>query len=274
MSAPAATTAGPLRVLVVDDEPLARQRLQDLLEKQSGIGGVDTCQSGPAAVEALRTGGVDLVFLDVQMPGLTGVEVVREVGPENMPATIFVTAYDQYALQAFEVAALDYLVKPFDDDRFEQALARAREVIRLRQVGEVTGKLMSLLRAEEPTKPSPSPAPPSSEYLERIAVESRGQIRVVPVAQIDYVTADGPYAELHVGGQTHLIRERMKTLDRRLDPKRFARIHRSTIVNLQRVASLEPFFHGDYVVKLHDGTKLKVSRGRRKVLAEALGVEF
>jgi two-component system LytT family response regulator len=163
-------------------------------------------------------------------------------------------------------------VKPFDDERFEKALARARSDPAAAG-GRGDGQADVAAPGGETAPAAPAVSSPS-EYLERIAVESRGQIRVVRVAEIDYITADGPYAELHVAGQTHVFRERMKTLDRRLDPKRFARIHRSTIVNLQRVASLEPFFHGDYVVKLHDGTKLKVSRGRRKVLAEALGVEF
>src|SRR5262249_18271207 len=160
-----------------------------------------TADNGDAAVDAIRALKPDIVFLDVQMPGKTGLEVVREIGADHMPVTIFVTAYDQYALRAFEVAAIDYLVKPFDDERFEQAVQRARRMIELEDVGRLSEKLLAVLQGEGRT-----PAR-KVDYLERIAVEMRGQVRVVPVEQIDYIAASGPYAEIHVADKTFLIRE-------------------------------------------------------------------
>jgi len=266
-------SAEPLRVLIVDDEPLARQRLEDLLAGREDIEIVDRARNGRQAVEAIETHAPDLVFLDIQMPGLTGFDVVREIGPAAMPVTIFVTAYDQYAVNAFEIAALDYLIKPFDDERFEQALERAREQIRLRQVRGMTDKLLTLLQ-DAKTSTAPAPAPSTApQYLERIAVEMRGQVRVVPVGQIDFITASGPYAELHVGTDTYVIRERMQTLEERLDPGRFVRIHRSTIVRLEHVESLLISGGGDYAVRLKDGRRLQVSRSRREELEQRLGLD-
>jgi two-component system LytT family response regulator len=263
----------PLRVLVVDDELLARQRLEDLLDQESGVSVVGTATNGVEAVEAIRSLAPDLVFLDVQMPGMTGFDVVAEVGPGKMPATVFVTAYDQYALRAFDVAALDYLVKPFDDDRFEIAFQRARRLVELEEVGRMTRRLVSMLH-EEP-RPSPAAGPagsPSAGYLERIAVEMRGQVRVLPVTRIDYITASGPYAELHVGDKTYIIRERMQTLEERLDPSHFFRIHRSAIVRLELIETLLRSSGGDYAVRLRGGTELSVSRSRREELEERLGL--
>src|SRR5690606_38429619 len=212
------------------------------------------------------------VFLDVQMPGLTGFEVVAEVGAERMPATVFVTAYDQYALRAFEVAALDYLVKPFDDDRFEAAFRRARRRVELEEVGRVTRRLLSMIpEGSAPVAPPPRPSR-APEYLERIAVEMRGQVRVLPVSRIDYITASGPYAELHAGDKTYVIRERMQTLEQRLDPARFIRIHRSAIVRLELIEALLRSSGGDYAVRLRGGTELSVSRSRREELEERLGL--
>lgn len=261
-----------LRVLVVDDEPLARQRIEDLLVKQPAVTIAGFAADGDAALGAIRQLRPDLVFLDVQMPGRTGIEVFRELG-ESMPATIFTTAYDRYALEAFRLAAIDYLVKPFDDERFAAALGRARGAIELQDVARMTRELLELLREREQA-PSTSP-PPSSDphYLERISVESRGQVRVVPVARIDYITASGPYAELHVGEKTFAIRERMQTLEEKLDPDAFFRIHRSAIVRLDRIDTLQHAAGGDYSVRLKDGTELSVSRNRRDELAAKLGIE-
>lgn len=258
--------SGAVRVLVVDDEPLARQRIEDLLAHEPGAEVVGTAGTVAAAVEAIRELAPDLVFLDVQMPGGTGMDVVREIGAEAMPATIFATAYDRFAIHAFDLAAVDYLVKPFDDERFEQAFRRARRQVELRQVGELAERLARLV--------APAPAAPAAAvpYLERIAVEMRGQVRVVPVAEIDYITADGPYAELHVGDRGYVIRERMQTLEERLDPARFFRIHRSAIVRLDRVESLLRGSGGDYAVRLSGGRQLAVSRSRREALERLLGV--
>jgi two-component system, LytTR family, response regulator len=267
--------AAPVRVLLVDDEPLARQRLRDLLAYEEGAEVVGEADSGDAAVEAIRALRPDLVFLDVQMPGKTGLEVVRAVGPEAMPATIFVTAYDQHALSAFELAALDYLVKPFDDERFEQAFRRARRMVELQEVGRLSGQLLAVLQGIQPAAapaPSPAAAPAKPEYLERIAVEMRGQVRVVPVAEIDFITASGPYAEIHAGEKAYVIRERMQTLEERLDPALFFRTHRSVIVRLDRIETLLRAPGGDYAVRLKSGVKLRVSRSRFEALEERMGL--
>lgn len=265
------TSTDELRVLVVDDELLARQRLEDLLGETEGTTLVGMAETGAGAIRAIRQHAPDLVFLDVQMPGKTGLDVVEEVGPQAMPVTIFVTAYDQYALKAFDVAALDYLLKPFDDERFTQALERARETIALREIGQLRQRLRSLL--DEPNAGPPEP-PASGRYLERIAVDLRGQVRVVPVEKIDFISASGSYAELHVGEDTFLVRERMQVLDERLPPDHFFRIHRSTIVQIDRIESLLVGAGGNYAVRLTDGRKLKVSRSRRDELEEQLGMRL
>ena len=262
-------SARPLRVLIADDEPLARQRLEDLLSREPGVTIVATAENGIAAVEAIRLEAPDLVFLDVQMPGLTGLEVVREIGVERMPATIFVTAYDQHALTAFDLAATDYLVKPFDDERFEHAFRRARRAVDLEEVDRLSGQLRALLGADASRASASRPVP---DYLERIAVEMRGQVRVVPVTQIDFITASGPYAELHVGERRYIIRERMQTLEERLDPARFLRIHRSAIVRLDLIETLHRGAGGDYAVQLKGGVRLKVSRSRFEELEKRMGL--
>ncbi|MGH8150958.1 MAG: LytR/AlgR family response regulator transcription factor [Steroidobacteraceae bacterium] len=262
-----------LRVLIADDEALARQRIEDLLRKEGGVEIAGMAENGHAAAEAIPALRPDLVFLDIQMPGRNGLEVVRDVGPENMPATIFVTAYDRYALAAFDVAAVDYLVKPFDDERFEQAFRRARRLIELKEVGRLTEQLRGLLRNEvRPAATAPAVPPPPSAYLERIAVEMRGQVRVVPVETIEYITASGPYAEIHVGDKTYIIRERMQTLEERLDPSRFFRIHRSVIVRLERIDTLLREPGGDYAVHLRSGARLSVSRNRVEPLEQWMGL--
>jgi two-component system LytT family response regulator len=262
----------PIRVLVVDDELLARDRITDLLAHEANVEIIGTADNGNTAVETIRAKHPDLVFLDVQMPGKTGLDVVRDIGPEAMPATIFVTAFDQYALRAFDLAALDYLVKPFDDERFEQAFRRARQLIDLREMGKLREQLLAVLQPESSERPGARTTTAATPYLERIAVEMRGKVRVVPVEQIDYITADGPYAELHTGDRTHLIRETMHTLEERLDPRHFVRIHRSAIVRLQLVDTLLRGAGGDYEVQLKSGLKLPVSRSRREELERRLGV--
>lgn len=268
-----------LRVLIADDEELARQRLEDLLRKEGGVEIAGIAENGQNAVEAIHSLRPDLVFLDVQMPGRTGIEVVRTVGPESMPPTIFVTAYDRYALEAFQVAAVDYLVKPFDDERFEQAFRRARRLIELKEVGRLTEQLRELLLSEARAAAGAGAAgrpgavaPPRTPYLERIAVEMRGQVQVVPVETIEYITASGPYAEIHVGDKTYVIRERMQTLEERLDPSRFFRIHRSVIVRLERIDALLREPGGDYAVHLKSGARLSVSRNRVEPLEQWMGL--
>ena len=274
------TDRPPIRVLIVDDEPLARQRLEDLLRAEQGVEIVASVDNGTAAVEAIRSLDPDIAFLDVQMPGKTGIDVVREVGPDSMPLTIFVTAYDRYALQAFDLAAVDYLVKPFDDERFEQAFQRARHYVELEEMGELRERLLAVLDTGRPAAPSAvAPgAPPSgdgrgaSPYLERIAVEMRGKVRVVPVSQIEYITASGPYVELHTSERAYLIREAIHTLEQRLDPSRFLRIHRSIIVRVDLIDTFHRGAGGDYEVQLKGGARLRVSRSRREELERRLGV--
>jgi two-component system, LytTR family, response regulator len=279
------TDRKPIRVLVVDDEPLARQRVEDLLAAEEAVEIVASVDNGTAAVDAVRSMNPDLVFLDVQMPGKTGIDVVREIGPDDMPATIFVTAYDRYALQAFDLAAVDYLVKPFDDERFEQAFRRARRQVELEEMGELRERLLAVLDAgprasTAPGDGTPAPALPSAlppprndaPYLERIAVEMRGKVRVVPVAQIEYITASGPYVELHTSERAYLIREAIQTLEHRLDPNRFLRIHRSIIVRVDLIDTFHRGAGGDYEVQLKSGARLRVSRSRREELERRLGV--
>ena len=258
-----------LRVLIADDEPLARQRIEDMLAREPGIEIVATAQNGDEAVHAIREHKPDLVFLDVQMPGKTGVEVVRSIGSGEMPATIFVTAFDRHALEAFELAALDYLVKPFDDDRFEQALARARRMIGLEQVNELRSKLLAVLQSDE-REEAPRPQAHESRFLERITVESRGKVSFVPVEDIEYVTASGPYVEIHARGKTHLIRESIQALEEKLDPREFTRTHRSIIVRMPLVIALHKGGGGDYEVELKGGQRLKVSRTRREEVERRL----
>lgn len=263
-----------LRVLIVDDEPLARQRIADMLRAASDTMIVGEIDNGTAAVEAVRVLKPDLVFLDMQMPGKTGLEVVREIGVDDMPLTIFVTAYDKHALEAFEVAAADYLVKPFDDDRFEQALQRARRIIELNEVDKLRSKLLSVLQGERVAdREGPAPAAaPRGDYLERIPVEMRGKVRVVPVAEIDYIIASGPYADLYSGERKYVIREAMQTLEDRLDPAVFIRTHRSVIVRLDLIETLHKGAGGDYEVQLKSGRRLRVSRSRLEALEKKIGL--
>jgi two-component system LytT family response regulator len=240
-----------------------RAVIEDLLARDPSVAIAGTASNGTEAVAAIRKLKPDLVFLDVQMPGMTGFEVVAEVSADQMPVTIFVTAFDQFALKAFEVAAIDYLVKPFDDERFAQALARARKTIELREVERLTKQLVTLLHE--------SNAPPKQQYLDRIPVEMRGQLRVVPVSKIEYITASGPYAELHVADKTFAVRERMQTLEEKLDPAVFFRVHRSAIVRLSRIDVILRASGGDYAVRLKDGTELPLSRSRREQLEQVLG---
>ena len=264
------TPVKPLRVVVADDERLARQRLEDLLAGEENVEIVGRTDNGLTTVAAIRELQPDLVFLDIQMPGKTGLEVVREIGADAMPPVIFTTAYD-HAVAAFDLAAIDYLIKPFDDERFEKAFRRARKMIELNQVSKLSEELRALLSAGSPFSGGGAA---KREYLERIAVEMRGQVRIVPVKQIDYLIASGPYAELYVGEKRYLIRERMQALEGRLDPARFFRIHRSAIVRLDLIETLIRNPGGDYAVQLKGGVKLKVSRSRFEKLEEQMGMRL
>lgn len=236
-----------IRVLIVDDEPLARSNLAVLLGSDPEIEIVGECESGDEAVAEIAARTPELVFLDVQMPECDGFDVLERLGTDLPLALIFVTAYDQYALRAFEAGALDYLLKPFDNARFELALRRAKErIVRDR---------------EAPRKP------------DRLAIRGAGQVAFLRIAEIDWIEAADYYACLHVGAKSHLVRRSMAELERGLDPQVFCRIHRSTIVNLERVVGLETHEDGEYQVKLQGGEKLRLSRRYRKELQERLGVK-
>jgi len=251
----------PLRVVVADDEPPARRRVRALLEREPGVEVVGEARDGGEAVAVVDELRPDLLFLDVQMPVATGFEVLAAI-PGRPPATIFVTAYDQYALRAFEVHALDYLLKPFDAERFRLTLARARERLgHAPAVGDP--RLLALLAELQPRR----------AFVERFAVRgSDGRIRFVCADEIDWVEAEANYARLHAGGRSHLLRETMTALEEKLDPARFLRIHRSTIVRLDRIQELEPLFQGEYLVRLRDGTRLTSGRTYRARLQRALHI--
>ncbi len=259
-----------IRALVVDDEPVARDGIRVLLDDDPDIEIVGDCADGREAVEAIENLSPQLVFLDVQMPELDGFGVIERVGAENMPVVIFVTAYDQYALKAFDVAAIDYLLKPFDDERFALAVSRAKSQIRQGRVGELSRRLIALLESKT-SKTGQREAPSTRNYLQRVMLKTGGKVVFLRVAEIDWIEAEGDYVRLHVRGESHLLRDTMKRLEKQLDPSLFVRTHRSTIVNLDRIKELHPFFHGDYMVILKDGTELKLSRNRRRALEERLG---
>jgi len=245
-----------LRAVIVDDEPVARRRLRTLLRAEPEVEVVEECSDGEQAVAAVRRHRPDLMFLDVQMPGMDGFEVVEALGID-CPATLFVTAYDRYALKAFEVHAVDYLLKPFDRARLRRALAHVRALDRSGPEGSQS--LHELAASVAASRP-----------LRRIVVRGGGRVVFVRTDEVDWIEATGHYLRLHVGRESHLVRETMAALESRLDPGRFARIHRSTIVNLERVKEMRSSFHGEYEVALRDGTRLQCSRGYAQRLQRAL----
>lgn len=260
-----------IKVLIVDDEPGARRRIMRLLKKEPGMQVIGQAASGREALSSIQNDKPDLVFLDVQMPTMSGIEVVENMGAAHMPAVVFVTAYDQYAVKAFDLAALDYLMKPFDDERFEQTLARVKEALIKPSDANLTQKFNALLQAFQQTSAPNSPTPP--QYIERIAVEARGQLRIVPIEQIDFITASGNYVDLHVGEEKLLVREQMQILEAKLPPRIFFRIHRSSIVRLDQIEHLIVNAGGDYAVRLSNKKLLKVSRSRWGELSLRLGIE-
>lgn len=257
-----------IRTLVVDDEPLARQNLRVLLAADPEIEVVGEAGGGAEAVRLLEERAPDLVFLDIQMPELNGFDVVARVGAERMPVIVFVTAFDQFALKAFEVHALDYLLKPFDDARFEKALRQAKLQVEQRSVKELGERLVRLL-ADRDAPPAAAPQPPP-QYLTRLLIKSAGRVFFLKVDEIDWIGAEDYYVKLHVGRRSHLLRETMGEMEARLDPQKFLRIHRSTIVNVERIKELHQLFNGDYSVVLLDGTELKLSRSRREQMQTLL----
>ena len=274
-----------IRTLVCDDEPEAREGVLALLQHDPEIAIVGEAGDGREAVTLIEQLRPELVFLDVQMPELDGFGVLAAV-PAPHPVVVFVTAYDAYTLRAFEVHALDYLLKPFGDARFAEALGAAKARVHERQAGELGQQITALLQANlgapgaephrvgAPADAAGAAEPSAAErpaYLDRVMVRIARQAHPIKVEDIDWIEADDYYAKLHVAGRSYLVREPMQDLERRLDPKRFIRIHRSTIVNIDRVKLVQPYFHGAHVVTLKDGTRVRLSRSKRAAFERALG---
>ena len=249
----------PIRTLIADDEPLARRGIRHLLERQTGIEIVGEASGGVEAADLIQNLRPDLVFLDVQMVGCDGFETLARVGPALAPVVVFVTAYDEYALRAFEFNAVDYLLKPYDDARFIAALSRARDLVMRKRTDVVDSRLERLMEHLE------------GENRDRILIRSSGEIIFLKTGEIDWIEAEGDYVKFHVSGRAHLMRGTMSKLEERLDPNRFIRIHRSTIVNSDRLRKLSPSFDGEYAVVLQDGTKLRLSRGYQDRIRALLG---
>jgi two-component system, LytTR family, response regulator len=249
-----------MRALIVDDEPLARTALLRLLKRDRSIVVSGECGDGESAVRAIQQLRPDIVFLDIQMPEMDGFQVVEAIGVEQMPATIFVTAFDRYAIRAFDASAVDYLLKPFAPDRFLRALARARDRWHDRQDKDAAQRLVSLLDQRYQT-----------DYVQRLTVASAGRIIFVAVEEIDWIEAEGNYARLHAGRRVYDVRETLQVLTEKLDPREFIRIHRSTIVNARRIREVQPWFQGSHVVILQSGEELRMSRYQRDAVERLLG---
>jgi two-component system LytT family response regulator len=242
-----------IRALIADDEPLARERLRMLLDGELEIEIVAECANGTEALRDIQRLAPDLVFLDVQMPELTGFEVLDRLDPARMPVVIFVTAFDQYALKAFEVCALDYLLKPFDRERFGRTLARARAELHRKKAGQVNEQVLKLL----------SELGQAKKHLDKLMIRDGGRVFFLRADEIDWIEAAGNYVRLHAGKEEYLYRETMTKLEAQLNPEHFAHIHRSAIVNTERIKELQPWFRGDYVIVLRDNQKLTLSRTYR-----------
>lgn len=273
-----------IRAIIVDDEPLAREGLRTLLEPDDEIEIVGECSDGRQAAQSIAGLEPDLVFLDIQMPEMNGFETLEALDEGSLPVVIFVTAYDEFALRAFEVHALDYVLKPFDDERVESAVVRAKERLRERRDSAFADRLARMLEerragdastAADGGEGRPGEAEVRMEafddHLRRLVIKKAGRVFFLETRRIDWIEAADYYVRLHVGDDSHLLRATMKHMESSLDPRLFFRIHRSSIVNLKRIRELQPYFNGEYVVILQDGTKLKLSRSRRKKLEDRLG---
>jgi two-component system LytT family response regulator len=261
------TTVKKIKTLIVDDEPVARQTIRALLEKDPEIEVVGECSSGLEAISSIRQQTPDLLFLDIQMPRVNGFDVLSKTVDVKIPAIIFVTAFDQYALNAFEVHALDYLLKPYTDQRFMDALLKAKSQLKMKELDRLSSSLLALLQDQPARLESVGSR---QTFLTRFMIKRNGRVVFVTADSVDWIEANDYYVNVHVGATTHLIRLTMNELEQKLDPQEFFRIHRSLIVNLKRVKELHQHFNGEYVVILHDGTELKLSRGRRERLNEML----
>jgi two-component system LytT family response regulator len=252
-----------IRTVIVDDEPLARQGVRRLLEEDTDVEVVGEAEDGLEAVDLLRERHPDLVFLDIQMPEKDGFEVLSALEPDALPLVVFVTAYDQHALHAFEVHALDYLLKPFDADRFRETLGRAKGRLQKHNGGELTDRILTMLGQLQGDQGK----------LDRFLIKAGGRITFLRTEEVEWIEAQGDYVCLHAGGKKHLLREKMADLESRLPADRFLRIHRSTIVNIDRIREMQPLFYGEYAVLLQDGTRLTLSRSYRDRVFQRLGRE-
>ncbi|MBV9957483.1 MAG: response regulator transcription factor [Acidobacteria bacterium] len=250
-----------LRAIVVDDEMLARQIIREMLANDAEVEIVAECVNGREAVEAIQAHKPDLLFLDIQMPEVAGFEVLEAMKGERLPGVIFVTAYDQYAVRAFEYHALDYLLKPFDRERFEMAVSRAKAQLRRDRNGELDRRILALLEALKA----------ESKYVDRLVIKNGGRVFFLESGEVNWIEAEGNYVRLHTDKKAHLLRETISSLEEQLDPKKFLRVHRSTIVRIDSIRELQPWFHGEYHIILHDGTKLTLSRNYREQLQTVLG---
>ena len=250
-----------IKAIIVDGDPTARNNIRDFLKTDPDVDIIDECSNGREAVQTIVAKSPDLMFLDTQMPELDGFGVIEAVGPDQLPAVIFVTAFDRYAVQAFAVHAVDYLLKPFDPQRFQTALDRAKTHLQLDPRKELNQRLNSILRELRG---------PGRKY-ERFVVKAGGRVFFLKNDEIDWVEAAGNYVRVHVGKETHLLRETMNAIAKKLDTALFIRIHRSAFVNIEKIKEVQPWFHGEYVVILRDGTQLTMSRSYRNNLPELLG---
>jgi two-component system LytT family response regulator len=255
----------PIATLVVDDEREAREGMLDLLRRDPELRVIAVAGTGREAVDAIRHRSPELVLLDIQMPELDGFGVLRAVSPRELPVVVFVTAYDEYALRAFEAHALDYLLKPFADDRFLRAVAHAKAQVRQRRLGALGRDLASAVQRGGLRSRS------GEGRADRIMARAGEETAVLRVEDIDWIEARNYCVKLHVGGREYLLRETMTRIGARLDPDKFVRIHRSSIINLDRLESLQPFFRGGYIVRLRDGTRLQLSRSRKAAFERAIG---
>jgi two-component system LytT family response regulator len=255
------TDAVRIRALVVDDEPLARELIREMLATDSEVEVVGECANGREAIEAIKASSPDLVFLDIQMPELGGFELLESLDPNTTPYVIFVTAYDQYAVRAFEVHALDYLLKPFDRERFEVAWQRAKAQLKLDRTSRRDQDIIALL---EELKAGP-------RYLERLVIKNGGRVFFLHVQDVYCIEAEGNYVRVYDNQKGYLLRETISSLEEQLDPKQFLRIHRSAIVKIDRIKEMQPWFHGEYRIIMENGKQLALSRNYRANLQEAVG---
>ena len=253
-----------IRAIIVDDEPLARKRIADLLAVIDDVDVIAQCANGGDAIRSIEEQKPDLLFLDIQMPEIDGFDVLHAIGVGRVPAVVFVTAYDQFALRAFEAHALDYLLKPYDDERFTAALQRARDRIRQHQQGDVDRRLLALLKEARADR----------GYVQRLVVPSGHRSIFIRTEQIDWIEAERNYVRIHVSGKSYLLRENVSRIATSLDPAVFCQIHRSTIVNIDRIQAVESLSNAEYLIVLHDGTKLSSGRKYRSNLHAIMGKEI